>query len=165
MPTPQKDKAMQPASVYYGDCVKHLEQWNSHNIELLKSARSVADLIYLDPPFNSNANNNILWDKGAPADKGFTAQETAFRDIWEWDDDSAERVQELIQAQFLPSGHPKYPLKKVAKVMESLENLLPATGELAYLAYMAERLAFCRELLKDTGSIYLHCDPTMSPIT
>ena len=46
--------------------------------------------------------------------------------------------------------------------MESLENILPETGSLAYLAYMAERLAFCRELLKDTGSIYLHCDPTMS---
>ena len=111
MPAKTKDKAMQLQSVYYGDCVKHLTQWNAHNFELLPSARGFADLIYLDPPWNSNADYNILWDKGAHADKGFTAQET---------------------------------------------------GSLAYLAYMAERLAFCRELLKDTGSIYLHCDPTMS---
>ena len=150
---------MQTSSVYYGDCVKHLEQWIAHNFELLASARSLADLIYLDPPWNSNRIYNITVDKGYNADKGFTAQATAFTDIWEWDDDSALRVQELIQAQFLPSGHPKYPLKKVSKVMESLENILPETGSLAYLAYMAERLAFCRELLKDTGSISIAIQP------
>ncbi len=158
---------MQLQSVYYGDCVKHLEQWYAHNFELLPSARSLADLIYLDPPWNSNRIYNITVDKGDNADKGFTAQATAFSDIWEWDDDSAERVQmlkELVDAEGNPivQGHPKYPLHRVSKVMESLENILPATGELAYLAYMAERLAFCLELLKDTGSIYLHCDPTMS---
>ncbi len=163
MPSKPKDKAMQLQSVYYGDCVKHLEQWYAHNFELLPSARSLADLIYLDPPWNSNADYNILWDKGAHADEGFTAQATAFTDIREWDDDSAERVQMLKEAgNLLHTGHPKYPLKKVSIVMESLENIIPETGSLAYLAYMAERLAFCRELLKDTGSIYLHCDPTMS---
>ena len=154
-----KDKAMQLQSVYYGDCVQHLTQWNAHNFELLPSARSLADLIYLDPPWNSNADYNILWDAG----EGHTAQETAFTDIWEWDEGPALRVQMLKEAgNILHPGHPKYPLRKVSKVMESLENILPGTGSLAYLAYMAERLAFCRELLKDTGSIYLHCDPTMS---
>ena len=131
MTTTQKDRKeeMQTSSVYYGDCVKHLEQWRALNFELLPSARSLADLIYLDPPWNSNADYNILWDKGDNTDKGYTAQETAFTDIWKWDDGPAERVQELIKAQFLPSGHPKYPLKKVSKVMESLENILPATPE------------------------------------
>ena len=102
MPAKNKDKAMQLQSVYYGDCVKHLEQWRALNFELLPSARSLADLIYLDPPWNSNADYNILWDKGDNTDKGYTAQETAFTDIWKWDDGPAERVQELIKAQFLP---------------------------------------------------------------
>ena len=121
---------MQLQSVYYGDCVKHLEQWYAHNFELLPSARSLADLIYLDPPWNSNRIYNITVDKGDNADKGFTAQATAFSDIWEWDDDSAERVQmlkELVDAEGNPivQGHPKYPLHRVSKVMESLENILP----------------------------------------
>ena len=165
MPEKTKDKSMQTSSVYYGDCVKHLQQWRALNFELLASARSLADLIYLDPPWNSNANYNILWDKGDHAHHGHTAQATAFTDIWEWDPEgiAAERVQRLKEAgNLIHAGHPKYPLKKVSKVMESLENLLGETGSLAYCAYMAERLAFCRELLKDTGSIYLHCDPTMS---
>ena len=158
-----KKEAMRLQSVYYGDCVKHLEQWNAQNQELLKSARSLADLIYLDPPWNSNADYNIIWDKGGNTDKGFTAQETAFTDIWYWTDDAAERVRDLKEAgNIIHPGHPKYPLRKVAKVVESFENVLPETGALAYLAYMAERLAFCSELLKDTGSIFLHCDPTMS---
>ena len=75
---------MQLQSVYYGDCVKHLEQWSAQNFEILYSARSLADLIYLDPPWNSNANYNILWDKGDNAQQGFTAQATAFTDIWVW---------------------------------------------------------------------------------
>ena len=81
MPAKSNDQAMQRQSVYYGDCVKHLTQWHAHNFELLASARSLADLIYLDPPWNSNANYNILWDKGDNADHGHTAQETAFTDI------------------------------------------------------------------------------------
>ena len=160
---PPKKTEMRTASVYYGDCVKHLEQWNSHNFELLKSARSLADLIYLDPPWNSNADYNILWDKGAHADKGFTAQETAFTDIWHWTDDAAERVKKLCKAgDKIHPQSPEYPLRRVSQIMQGLNTILPETGMLAYLAYMAERLAFCRELLKETGSIYLHCDPTMS---
>ena len=49
---------------------------------LTGSVSNLADLIYLDPPWNSNADYNILWDKGANADEGFTAQETAFTDMW-----------------------------------------------------------------------------------
>ncbi len=64
MPAKTKDQAMQTSSVYYGDCVKHLEPWRTFNFELLSSACSLADLIYLDPPWNSNTNYNILWDKG-----------------------------------------------------------------------------------------------------
>lgn len=67
---------MQLQSVYYGDCAQHLEQWSAHNFELLKSARSLADLIYLDPPWNSNRIYNITVDKGDNANKGFTAQAT-----------------------------------------------------------------------------------------
>ena len=109
MTNTQKDQKaeMQTSSVYYGDCVKHLEQWNARNLPLIPSFRKLADLIYLDPPWNSNRIYNITVDKGDNAEKGFTAQATAFTDIWEWSDDAGERVQDLIKAQFLPAGHPK----------------------------------------------------------
>ena len=61
--TKSKDQAMQRQSVYYGDCVKHLEPWRALNFERLSSARSLADLIYLDPPWNSNRIYNLTVDK------------------------------------------------------------------------------------------------------
>lgn len=129
MPANTTDKAMQLRSICFGDCLEHLKRWIRWNKSLTDLLPSKADLIYLDPPWNSGRNYNILFGKAeANDDDSQTAQETAFTDIWEWDDASADRVQELIQAQFLPSGHPKYPLKKVAKVMESLENILPGTA-------------------------------------
>ena len=55
----------------------------------------MADLIYLDPPWNSNATYNILWDKGAGADSGFAAQATAFTDIWHWNGEADVRVKKI----------------------------------------------------------------------
>ena len=156
-----KDKGMQTGSVYYGDCLKHLKDWTEENFERIKPAKILADLIYLDPPWNSNAKYNILWDKGKNKDKGHTAQEVAFTDIWEWGDAAANRVKLLCEDFIHPRG-PLAPLLKVRQCMKGLRDIIGEEGMLAYLSYMAERLVFCRELLKETGSIYLHCDPYAS---
>ena len=111
------------------------------------------DLIYLDPPFNSSANYNIIYGKdraGLPRDEW--AQFTAFEDTWYWNADAAQRVAEIKRA----TAHPAH------KAIRGLSEMLPETGMLAYLVYMADRLAEMRRLLKDSGSIYLHCDPTAS---
>ena len=136
---------MQLQSVYYGDCVKHLEPWRALNFELLSSARSLADLIYLDPPWNGNANYNILRDKGDNAEHGHTAQETAFTDIWEWSADANDRVQMLCNSDFHPYG-PQSPLLRVRRAMQGLNLAIGESGMLDYLAYMAERLALMSRL-------------------
>ena len=159
MPAKPKDKAMQLQSVYYGDCLKHLEPWRALNFELLPSARSLADLIYLDPPWNSKANYNILFGSDQAAeDETQSAQETAFTDMWQWNDEAKRRVQ-LITGEIYHDDYANHP---AFKSILALKTLLGKSGMLAYLSYMAERLALLREILKPTGSIYLHCDPTMS---
>ncbi len=76
----------------------------------------------------------------------------AFEDTWHWDEAAAVRVDEIQRAV----AHPAH------GAVTALAAFLPESGSLAYLSYMTERLAECRRVLKRTGSIYLHCDPTMS---
>ena len=114
--------------------------WTSDNLDIMRGMNSASvDLIYLDPPFNSKANY------GAPI--GSKAAGAAFKDTWALSDVDAEWIN-LIEAK-----HPA--LHRV---------LLAATtnSDKSYLAYMAARILEMRRLLKPTGSIYLHCDPTMS---
>ncbi len=106
------------------------------------------DLIYLDPPFNSKANYNQTFGKG----NGVPAQVRAFTDTWIWGEAASERVEQLKRAV----NHPAH------KVICGLEAIMGECGMLAYLSYMAERLAEMKRLLKSTGSIYLHCDPSAS---
>ena len=162
---------MQLQSVYYGDCLKHLMQWNNwnrwdeNNNARLKMDRKLTDLIYLDPPWNSNANYNVLYEPAKNKEIGHTAQSTAFKDVWEFGDAAGERLELLTKKPISQSlTDPFYPLaaERLRNCIAGLELALGRTGMLAYITYMAERLAFCRELLKDTGSIYLHCDPTAS---
>ena len=122
-------------TLYYGDCLKVMRQWPEASV----------DLIYLDPPFNSSARYNILWGRDSTG-----AGVVAFSDTWSWDRAAAERVAELEGA----SAHP------ASRAISGLHVVLGETGMLAYLSYMAERLAACWRILKPTGSIYLHCDPT-----
>lgn len=75
----------------------------------------------------------------------------AFEDTWRWDEAAAVRVEEIRRAV----AHPAH------GAISALAGFLPESGSLAYLSYMAERLAECKRVLKRTGSIYLHCDPTM----
>ncbi len=159
MPAKTKDKAMQTSSVYYGDCLKHLTQWIRWNRGLSELPQALADLIYLDPPWNSKANYNILFGQGrADADDCPTAQETAFVDIWQWGQEAEKRTN-LICGDVYHDDYCDHPARKSIR---GVREFIGETGMLAYLSYMAERIALLRMMLKETGSIYLHCDPTAS---
>lgn len=107
------------------------------------------DLVYLDPPFNSNASYNVLF--AAKDGTQAAAQIQAFEDAWTWDDSAARQFAETVE-----QGGP------VADVLLAFERFIPASDMLAYLAMMAPRLGELRRALKPTGSLYLHCDPTAS---
>ena len=109
---------------------------------------ATVDLIYLDPPFNSNATYNVLY----ASDSAGGAQTRAFNDTWSWDAAAGERLAMYEGATARPAH----------KAIIGLEGILGASGMLAYLTYMAERLEQMHRLLKLTGSLYLHCDPTAS---
>ncbi|WP_424946766.1 DNA methyltransferase [Candidatus Spongiihabitans sp.] len=136
---------MKTNTLYAGDCLDRMREW----------ADDCVNLIYLDPPFNSKANYNILFGKGKDKSrKDDLAQMTAFKDTWQWDADAEERVNKISKAIDHPAH---YAIKGFDALFRQSGN-----GMLAYLSYMAERLAEMRRLLKPTGSIYLHCDPTAS---
>ena len=131
-------------TLYYGDCLEVMREWNDNCI----------DLIYLDPPFNSKANYNILFGtQKIGEDNADLAQLTAFTDTWEWDEKARHRV-DLIKNAI---AHPAH------RAICAFNEIYPdGSGMLSYLSYMAERIAVMPRLLKETGSIYLHCDPTAS---
>ena len=129
---------LQPNALYFGDCLDWMQQWDDESV----------DLIYLDPPFNSNTTYNILYGTAA----GRQAQVRAFDDTWSWDAAAVARFARYERAAARPAH----------RVIVGLHHILGESGVLAYLTYMAERLEHCHRLLKPTGSIYLHCDPTMS---
>ena len=126
--------------LYYGD-----------NLEVLR--RYVKDesvnLVYLDPPFNSRQDYNVLFAEKDGSQS--SSQIHAFEDTWEWNTD-AMRAYELIVEQ---GG-------RVADTMRAFKTFLFNTDMMAYLAMMAPRLVELKRVLKETGSIYLHCDPTAS---
>jgi site-specific DNA-methyltransferase (adenine-specific) len=107
------------------------------------------DLVYLDPPFNSNATYNVLF---AERDgKQAAAQIKAFGDTWHWDQGAARAYEEVIEM----GG-------RVSQALQACRAFLSDTDMLAYLAMMAPRLVELRRVMKPTASIYLHCDPTAS---
>ena len=130
---------MQPTlnALYYGDCLDWMSQWDDQTV----------DLVYLDPPFNSQSNYNVLFGKTVGG-----AQYRAFTDTWHWDADAAERMDAYRSAIARPAH----------AAIVGLYSILGPSGMLSYLTYMAERLEHCHRLLKPTGSLYLHCDPTAS---
>ncbi len=107
------------------------------------------DLVYLDPPFNSNANYNVLF--AAKDGHQSAAQIQVFEDTWQWDESAARQFAETVEQ----GG-------AVADVLLAFGRFVPASNMLAYLAMMAPRLIELRRALKPTGSLYLHCDPTAS---
>lgn len=126
--------------LYYGD-----------NLDVLRrhlDDESV-DLVYLDPPFNSNQDYNVLFAEhdGTRA----AAQIRAFEDTWRWDESSARAYEEIVQQ----GG-------RTGLAMEAFRTFLGNSDMMAYLAMMAPRLIELRRVMKPTASIYLHCDPTAS---
>ena len=108
------------------------------------------DLIYLDPPFNSKATYNVLFEeKNGTRSR---AQITAFEDTWHWGLESEEAYHYIV------TGGPK----KLADLIQALRGFLSQNDMMAYLTMMAIRLIEMHRILKPTGSIYLHCDPTAS---
>jgi site-specific DNA-methyltransferase (adenine-specific) len=108
------------------------------------------DLIYLDPPFNSNASYNVLFK--APDGHDSQAQIEAFDDTWHWNE-SAERAFDEV----MTSGN-----SDAANMLMAMRSFLRENDMMAYLAMMAVRLIELHRVLKPTGSLYLHCDPVAS---
>jgi DNA modification methylase len=124
-------------TLYYGD-----------NLDVLRRhvKDESVDLVYLDPPFNSNADYNVLFSEhGEKA----AAQVQAFTDTWEWNSDARRSYEETVEG----GG-------KIADTLRAFRTMLGPSDMLAYLAMMAPRLVELRRVLKATGSLYLHCDPT-----
>lgn len=126
--------------LYYGD-----------NLQVLREhiPDASVDLIYLDPPFNSRQDYNVLF---AEKDGSRSASQiTAFKDSWEWNEEAARLYEEIVEQ----GG-------RVADAMRAFRTLLGGSDMLAYLSMMAPRLIELRRVLKPSGSIYLHCDATAS---
>ena len=126
--------------LYYGD-----------NLDVLRRhiEDESVDLIYLDPPFNSNATYNVLFAEHNGSRS--VAQIRAFGDTWQWGQEAAGAFQEVVEA-----GGP------VSRAMQAFRTFLGDNNMLAYLAMMAPTLIELQRVMKSTGSIYLHCDPTAS---
>lgn len=131
---------MGPNHLYYGDNLPVLRRYIDDES---------VDLIYIDPPFNSNASYNILF-KGQDGGRA-AAQIKAFTDTWRWDQGASQAYDELMDY----GG-------KVAEALRAFRLLLGDSDMLAYLAMMAPRLIELHRVLRPTGSFYLHCDPAAS---
>jgi len=127
--------------LYFGDNLK----WLSDRKEFPDAS---VDLVYLDPPFNSNADYNVLFRE--PSGQVSQAQFHAFTDTWSWAD-AADTYHQFID---------NCPNVAVVELMEALHSFLKHSPMMAYLAMMAPRLVELHRILKETGSLYLHCDPT-----
>jgi adenine specific DNA methylase Mod len=131
---------MADQTLYYGD-----------NLEMLRRyiKDDSVDLVYLDPPFKSNQDYNVLFAEQDGSRSA--AQIKAFGDTWRWDQAASEAYHEIVER----GG-------KVSQAMQAFRAFLGESDMLAYLTMMAPRLVELRRVLKPTGSLYLHCDPTAS---
>jgi site-specific DNA-methyltransferase (adenine-specific) len=127
-------------TLYYGD-----------NLEILRRhiRNESVDLVYLDPPFKSNQDYNVLFAEQNGSRSA--AQIKAFEDTWQWDQAAAQAYQEVVEA----GG-------KVSQAMQAFRRFLGDNDMLAYLSMMAPRLIELRRILGPKGSLYLHCDQAAS---
>lgn len=127
-------------TLYHGDNLKIMREY-------IKDES--VDLVYLDPPFNSNRNYNVLFRNESETEA--EAQITAFEDTWHWNLHAEETFKELINEP-----------DQVARLIESFRESIGTNQTMTYLVIMAVRLKELHRVLKPTGSLYLHCDPTAS---
>ena len=132
---------MDTNQLYYGD-----------NLEILRNhiPDESVDLIYIDPPFNSNQAYNVIFSESDGSSS--QAQIQAFEDTWCWGDATEETYHDLIAT----GPH------QLVETIKSFRGFLTQTNLMAYLVMMAVRLVELHRVLKPTGSFYLHCDPTAS---
>jgi site-specific DNA-methyltransferase (adenine-specific) len=132
-------------ALYYGD-----------NLDILRNREyfpdTCVDLIYLDPPFNSSRSYNVLFKDESGLDSD--AQITAFEDTWHWGEAAQTAYRDLTVGPATP--------QPVSKAIAALRDMLGTNQMMAYLVMMAARLVELHRVLKPTGSLYLHCDPTAS---
>lgn len=132
------------SNLYYGD--------NLHVLRRSVKDDSV-DLIYLDPPFNSDRNYNVLFKKKSGKDSAeVNPQILAFSDTWTWGIDD-----EVLMNEIIASATPR-----VSDCIQALYRILGQSDMMSYVVMMAPRLIELHRVLKDSGSIYLHCDPGAS---
>jgi DNA modification methylase len=135
-----------------------METWKNQlyfgdNLDILQGQHIPAgsiDLIYLDPPFNSNATYNVLFAE--KSGEKSSAQITAFEDTWQWGQEAEGAYRDVVTLG----------PRKLADLIQALRAFLGQNNMMAYLTMMAVRLVELHRVLKPTGSIYLHCDPTAS---
>jgi DNA modification methylase len=127
--------------------------FNGDNLDILRYriASDSVDLVYLDPPFNSNKDYSIIF-KEQDEEGGSEAQIKAFGDTWKWGPTARDSYRDAIE-----NGS-----EALVDVMEAFRTFLGPNHMLAYLSMMAPRLMELHRVLKPTGSIFLHCDPTAS---
>jgi len=133
--------------LYYGD-----------NLDILRKyiPNESVDLVYLDPPFNSNRDYNVIFkdESGRKSD----AQLLAFEDTWHWGPSVAQTYSYLTNSS-LHHGHVP---EAVSAIVGALRQGIGTNQMLAYIVEMTARLVELHRVLKPTGSLYLHCDPTAS---
>jgi site-specific DNA-methyltransferase (adenine-specific) len=114
------------------------------------------DLIYLDPPFNSKKDYNLIFadEKGVPP----TSQIRAFDDTWHWGEAAEDAYRYLIDSS-INKGQVR---SEVSNLIGAMRSAIGENEVMAYLVFMGERLLELHRVLKPTGSIYLHCDPAAS---
>jgi len=134
-------KAITENTLFYGDNLKILREYIPDES---------VDLIYLDPPFNSNRNYNVLFRDESGHDSA--SQITAFEDTWHWDRSAEDAYLELITES----------PPQISRMIGALRDFIGENQMMAYLVMMTIRLLELRRVLKQTGSLYLHCDPTAS---
>ena len=133
-------------TLYYGDNLKILKS-------LYEKKEPFIDLIYIDPPFNSKRNYNILYEnliQTVENGKKTTALKEAFSDTWS----NVSLAHELEEMKGLSN-------LKIYNFLTGNRDIF-SDSQMSYLTMMAHRLYYMHKLLKDTGSLYLHCDPAMS---
>jgi site-specific DNA-methyltransferase (adenine-specific) len=126
--------------LHYGDNLPVMRDMPSESV----------DLIYLDPPFNSNASYNVLFR--SPTGDQSPAQIEAFEDTWQWNIHAEEAFDEVMKSRY----------GDAAEMLRSVRSFLGKNAMMAYLTNIAVRMLQMHRLLKPTGSLYLHCDPTAS---